>query len=446
MDSAVIGYTPSPKQLIFHDSRADEVLYGGAAGGGKSVACVMDALMRCLETPGVAAYLFRRTYRELEDTLVPIARSMIPREVGRYNASSYDMRLVNGSVMRFRHCQNDADRFLYQGAEINYLYIDELTHFSREVYDFLKSRLRAEVSLGIKPYVRCASNPGGAGHAWVKQHFVDAGQPFEICGVDVKSSITGKTARRTVQYIPARVCDNPHIGEDYVFELENKPRALRDALLHGLWTAFEGQVFTEWRNEHENRFSRVWTHVIAPFEVPKWWTRYRSFDFGYSRPFAVQWWAVDGDGVAYLYREWYGCTSKPDEGLRMHPREIARNVKEAERAHGESDVIGLADPSIWDGSRGESIAEQMAAEGVYFVPGENDRLAGKMQFHYRLAFDAEGRPKLYVFENCRHFIRTLPALAYDAMRAEDVDTRGEDHAYDAARYFLMDRPIKGGKK
>ena len=160
--------SPTRRQRAFHESREDEVLYGGAAGGGKSCAVVMDAFFRCARHPGTVAYLFRRTYRELEDTLIAEAIRRIPAQVYRYSASAHEMRLVNGSCLRFRHCQNEADRFQYQGAEIHWLYIDELTHFTKAIYDFLRSRVRAEASLGIRPVVRCTSNPGGVGHAWVK--------------------------------------------------------------------------------------------------------------------------------------------------------------------------------------------------------------------------------------------------------------------------------------
>ncbi len=435
-----LGYTPTEKQAVFHRSTADEVLYGGAAGGGKSLATVMEALIRCLRTPGVCAYLFRRTYRELEDTLISQARRFVPPAMGRYTGSNHSMELVNGSVMRFRYCARDDDVYSYQGAEMHVLCIDELTHFSKKAYDYLKSRLRANTELAIKPVVRCTSNPGGVGHAWVKEHFVDRGEPYILHAVNVRSDIFKTTQTRTIQYIPAKATDNPHIGRDYIFELEQKPQALRDALLHGIWTTFEGQVFCEWRDQPEHYKDGKWTHVIEPFAIPKSWRRYRSFDFGYARPFCVQWWAIDNDGRSYLYREWYGCTGEPDTGLKLSADKIADGIREMESAAGEEGMTGLADPSIWDGSRGESIAAQMEKRGVHFLPAENARLPGKMLVHEKLAFDSEGRPGMQVFKTCRHFIRTIPALTYDPYRVEDVDTRCEDHAYDAMRYFLTVSP------
>jgi hypothetical protein len=438
-----IDYKPTRKQRMFHASRADEVLYGGAAGGGKSKACVMDAFMRCMRWPGSQAYLFRRTYPELRDTLIGEALSSIPSGLGRYNSSAHDYALPNGSALHFRSCPRPADVYKYQGAQIHWLYMDELTHFEQGVYDYLRTRVRAVKSLNIVPVVRATSNPGGAGHSWVKAYFVDAAPPGEMREKHVFSRQLGKEQVRTVQYIPALAIDNPYLSEDYIYELEQKPEKLRRALLEGNWDAFEGQVFTEFTDEPEHYGDRRRTHVIDPFEIPAHWRRYRSFDFGYSRPFSVGWWAVDEDGVLYRYRELYGCPpGHANEGVRWTPREIAARIRDMERAAGEARVMGIADPSIFDASRGESVAEQMSAEGVYFEPGDNERLAGKMQVHYRMAFDAGGYPQMYVFSTCREFIRTIPALSYDEMHVEDIDTDGEDHIYDETRYMCMARPIK----
>ena len=435
-----LSYRPTEKQALFHRSPADEVLYGGAAGGGKSKAVVMEALIRCLTHPGTQAYLFRRTLRELDDTLVSEALRSVPKEIGAYNGSTHDLRLANGSVMRFRYCAAEKDRLNYQGAEIQWLFIDELTHFEQATYEYLKTRLRARRELDVKPAVRCTGNPGGPGHAWVKKYFVDAGEPGQIIERRVKSQVLMREQVRTVQYIPARATDNPYLGEDYIFELEQKPAALRSALLLGKWDAFEGQVFSEFTDDPAHYGDRRFTHVIPAFDIPPQWPRYRSFDFGYARPFSVGWWAVDCDGVVYRYREWYGAAGA-NEGVRISPREIGAGIRRIEEAAGEERVRGVADPSIWDTSRGESVAEQIEREGVYFMPGVNARLSGKMQLHNRLKFDAGGVPGLYVFDTCRAFRRTVPALCYDSAHCEDVDTRGEDHVYDETRYFLMERPL-----
>jgi len=433
-----VDYKPTRKQILFHSSTADEVLYGGAAGGGKSKASVMDAFFRCLKYPNTKAYMFRRTFRELEDTLIAEAQRSIPSQLGRYVASRHEYVLVNGSSIKFCHCQEEKDRFTYQGAEIHWLYIDELTHFSQVVYDFLKSRLRAPLSLGIKPVVRCTSNPGGVGHAWVKAYFVDEATPGEVFTEKKWSDTLKRWTTSTRQYIPARATDNPYITEDYITELERKPEKLRDALLLGKWDAFEGQVFVEWRDDPNGYLTRKNTHVVKPFSIPRTWLIYRSFDFGYTKPFSVGWWAVDSDGTIYRFAEWYGCDGSPNVGLKLTVEEIAAGIKEFETSHGlDGRVTGFCDPSMCDASRGISVLEQFARCGVYFSPANNDRIAGKMQIHQRLAFDDNGYARLYVFTNCRDTIRTLPALCYDDRKVEDVDTDSEDHIYDDFRYVLM---------
>ncbi len=441
-----IAYVPTEKQAAFHCSTADEALYGGAAGGGKSKALVMDALARCLLHPGTHAYLFRRTYRELEDTLIAEARASIPRALGTYNASRHEISLAGGSVMHFRHCRSSADMYDYAGTEMHWLYIDELTSFELPVYEYLRTRLRAKKELGIVPVTRCATNPGGIGHAWVRARFVDVGRPMELKEHRVESRVLGHWSTYVTQFIPALAAENPHIGEGYVFELERKPEALRRALLLGDWNAFEGQVFTEFKDDPAHYADGRWTHVIKPFQVPGHWMRYQSFDHGYTAPFSVGWWAVSPGGIAYRYREWYGWNGTPNKGAELSPGEIARGIleREAEERREGIRFDRIADPAIFERSRGESVAQQMAAEGVNFRKGDHARLAGKMQLHGRLRFDQEGKPGLYVMDCCRQFIRTVPALPYDPSRVEDVDTAAEDHVYDETRYFLMSRPYGRG--
>lgn len=443
-----LRYQPTPKQRRFHASSADEVLYGGAAGGGKSHAICWDAFMRCLQYPGTHAYLFRRTYPELEMTLVRVMQGIVPRAMGKYTASSHEMRLSNGSVIHFCHLSNEGEGLLkYQGAEIHWLYFDELTHFTKPMYDYLRTRLRAERRLGIKPCVRCASNPGGPGHAWVKARFVDSTQGGErIREMTVRSDVLGSVDVRRIEYIPATATDNPHLTRDYVFELTQKPPKLRDALLCGKWDAFDGQAFPEFTDDPRHYDDGVYTHVIRPFAIPAHWPRTVSFDHGYTRPFSFGVWAVDEEGRAYRYKELYGCVpGEANEGLMLTPGQIAARLAELMEPEIREGIPigGIADPAIWDRSRGMSVEEQIrrAFSGVIFRKGDNTRLPGKMQLHERLKFDGDGRPMLYVFPGCRDFIRTIPTLVYDARRPEDIDTAGEDHIYDETRYFLMSRPI-----
>lgn len=455
MPEIEINYEPTKKQRMFHASKANEILYGGAAGGGKTKAIVMDALFRCMTYPETTAVIFRRTYRELEDTDIKEAQASYPKTLAIYNAGRHEFKLANGSKILFRHCENESDRFDYSGLEAQFMYFDELTTFTQTIYDFLKTRLRAKKSLGVVPIIRSASNPGNIGHGWVKKMFVDAGPYMEIREQTVYSEALHKAKTIRTQYIPSLATENPFITEDYIFELEQKPDALKRALLNGDWDSFEGQVFKEFTNDPNHYADRRWTHVIDPFPIPDDWPRYFSFDWGYSDPFSCQWWAIDYQGRAYLYREWYGCVPRQaDKGIEISPEQIALGILEREEYERKNNirVLRVADPSIFDKSRGDSIADQMGPgfrgrhEGVVFTKGDNARIAGKMQVHERLRFDPDGKPMMYIFNTCKEWIRTVPTLPYDDKKTEDINTEAEDHCYDATRYFLMEHPISPIKK
>ena len=255
--------------------------------------------------------------------------------------------------------------------------------------------------------------------------------------------------RRTRVFIPSTIFDNPALLKNdpgYLNNLASLPEAEKQALLYGSWDSFSGQVFTEWRNDPAHYEDQRWTHVIKPFRIPVHWKIWRGYDFGYSRPFSVGWYAADEDGRLYRIKELYGCTGTPNEGLKIDPVEQARRIREAE----ENDpmlkgrvIQGVADPAIFNESQGESIAQMQEKHPYYLVwhPGDHTRLAGKMQMHYRLAFNAEGRPMLQVFDTCKHFIRTIPNLVYDESNVEDIDSDQEDHIYDECRYVLMENPL-----
>lgn len=434
-------------------SRAEyEVLYGGAAGGGKSDALIMEAL-RQVDNPNYIAIIFRKTFpecRELIKKSLKFYKRAFPR--AKYNSTSHTWKFPSGAIIMFGSMPNRDDYLKYQGHEYAYIGFDELTHFTFEEYNYLISRNRSSDPT-IRCYMRATANPGGIGHGWVKERFITA-MPAnttaeQVLKVDAPdgSVIESTTTKR---FVPSSVFDNPMLrNTSYVTNLALLPEARRKALLYGDWNSFEGQVFTEWKDNPDGYITRQNTHVIEPFEIPSHWRRYRSFDFGYSKPFAVQWWAVDTDGRVYLYRQLYGCTDEDNTGVKWEPVRIAREIKRIEDEYEKGNsIIGIADPSIWDESRGRdgTVITMMEREGVYFSKGKNDRLSGKMQVHYRLALDDNKYPMMYVFSSCRQFIRTLPNLVYSTTHPEDIDTTQEDHDYDAMRYFLMENPIKSRDK
>lgn len=443
-------WAPSKRQLAMMARPEFEALYGGAAGGGKSDYLLVEAL-RQVRIREYRAIIFRKTYPELEDLIgrsMELYRAAFPK--ARYNSSRHAWTFPSGAMIYFGSMQHPKDRLKYQGRHFDFVGFDELTHFSWDEYNYLFSRVRSSAP-GLRRYIRSTANPGGPGHGWVKSRFVSPAEPGTTIvetkeTTDPKGNILRFT--RDCIFIPSKVFDNPDLirnNPDYVASLAMMPEALRKALLDGDWDSFNGQVFTEWRNDPENYDTRQWTHVISPFRIPDGWLIGRSYDFGYAKPFSVGWYAIDYTGCVYRIRELYGCVDKePNTGIKIDPTEQARRIREIENTDENlkgRNIVGIADPSIFDTSHGDSIADLMAREGVYWSPGDNQRIAGKMQYHYRLAFDKDGLPMFYVFDTCKEFIRTIPQLVYDEKKVEDIDTTQEDHIYDECRYFLMEHMI-----
>ncbi len=432
------------RQMDFMARGEYEALYGGAAGGGKSEALVIEAL-RQIHLPHYRAVLIRKTYPKLEELISKSLRYYKSVSPGaKYNATHHVWKFPSGAKIYFRSMPNKTSYQNFQGLSYEFIGFDELTEFTEKEYMYLMSRNRAN-GKGSRVYIRATANPGGIGHAWVKARFIDAGAPEKT--IIEKNIITDpdgnsiETVRDRV-FIPSTVFDNKILldnNREYLDSLSMLPEAEKKAFLYGDWNSFTGQVFTEWRDRPENYLSGINTHVIEPFVIPKHWRRYRAYDFGYSKPYAVLWFAVDEDGRAYLYRELYG-SSGANAGVKEEASVQAKRVREIENElEGGNYIYGVADPAIWDESYGKSnaIVRMFEKEGVYFEKADNKRLSGKMRVHQRLAFDSEGRPGLYVFKNCCQTIRTLPSLVYSQINVEDVDTECEDHIYDALRYFVM---------
>ncbi len=419
----MLEWYPTPKQEEFLSATEDEVFFGGAVAGGKTQALLMFQVLRRQGYAGTMGLYLRRTFPELERSVILEAHRLLGGTRAKWEASRYRYVFPNGSILEFGHLDREEDVYRYWSAEYQDMCFDELTQFTERQYLLVLSRLRGKVELGIRPLVRAASNPGGMGHAWVKQRFIDPAPDGGAWRVELEDGVVW-----TRRFIPARLDDNPHIDKRYVLMLNQLPEAERRALRDGDWNVFSGQVFTEW--------SGMW-HVVEDFEVPSSWQRFMSLDWGYAKPFCVLWGAVDHDGCIHVYREWYGCkgSDRLNEGLHMTAPDVARGI--LEREAGEDIAYRVADPACWAsiGSSAPSIAEEFALSGVPLQRADNDRRQGLHQVHLRLQHGM-----LKVFRSCHYARMLIPAMVYDKRNPEDVDTEGPDHLYDALRYLCMTRP------
>ncbi len=380
--------------------------------------------MQCLEHPGNRGLVLRRAFPELERSLIQRALEKLPREIYQYNATKHTMQFLNGSVLEFGFSESGEDVIRFQSAEYGFIGFDELTHFTEYQWRYLKSRCRSVIK-GVVPNMFAGTNPGNRGHAWVKRLWIDK-------QLNPQEMEAGETPA-DYDFIPAKVQDNPYLLRNdpgYLNRLASLPPDVRRALLEGDWDLFEGQVFQEFRRE---------IHVVeatsdqrSATRLEPWWPRWRAIDWGFTQPACCLWFCREPKGRTYIYRELYTTG--------MLVSEFAKRVKEMDG--GEQIATCYLDPSCWakSGAVEQSIAEQFA--GHFRVePADNDRLGGKQIVHEMLRAEcwvpgAESGAGLQIFENCTNLIRTLPQLVYDPVKVEDVDTDGDDHAYDALRYGL----------
>ena len=395
-----------------------DVLYGGAAGGGKSYAMLIDPL-RYAHRPSHKALILRRTMPELRE-LIDKSRELYPKAFPgcKYKEVEKLWNFPSGAKVEFGFLERDADVYRYQGQAYSWIGFDEITHLPTEFgWNYLASRLRT-TDPEIMPYMRCTANPGGVGAIWVKKRYVDPSPPNE--------SFRGKD-NLTRRFIPARLEDNPYLAKDGRYEemLMALPPTQRKQLLEGNWDVNEGAAFTEFDLD---------IHVVTPFDVPLGWERVKGIDYGYASESACLWATLDPtDGTLIIYRELYrkGLTGE-DLGSIITQMELEDPYS----------VQGVLDTSAWarTGTTGPTVGESLVRAGHKLRRADKNRIQGKIQIHEYLRVQQSGRPKLQIFNTCPNLIRELQGIPLDKTNPEDVNTHAPDHAYDALRYLIMSRP------
>ena len=457
-----------PKQTFVLETEATEILYGGAAGGGKSHLLRVIAILLCLYIPNIQVYLFRRLRPDLLANHLDGESGFrnLLSEFTNISVLEDEIKFPNGAKIHLCHCQHEKDRYKYQGAEIHVLLIDELTHFTDIIYRFLRNRVRMPPAIPeiIKqifgadftlPKIICGSNPGNVGHTFVKQTFVDMLSPFEVKRMPPEE---GGMLR---QYIPALLEDNPSLMEcdpGYEQRLEGlgSPDLVK-AMRYGLWDITAGAALEKLRRDK---------HMLRDFEVPQAWTKFMVIDWGSSKPFAVGWYCVVEEnltlkakdewperliprGALILYREYYGWNGKANEGCRLESGVVAKQILDIEEDAGEEMDYRVGDSAMWAEHDGPSVQEKMynATGGRFLMEQSKKGRAGNFEeIRARIVGDEDG-PMFYATVGCKHFWRTVPDLQLDERHPEKgPDTEQEAHSYDHAQYSCASSPYITNKR
>ena len=418
VEQAVVFAPNEGPQTEFLAASETDVLYGGAAGGGKSYAMLVDPL-RYAHRAAHRGLIIRRSMPELRE-LIDKSRELYPKAFPgcKYREVEKLWNFPSGAKIEFGFLERDADVYRYQGQAYSWIGFDEITHLPTEFsWNYLASRLRTTDS-EIIPYMRCTANPGGVGAHWVKKRYIDP--------ADYNESFEGSDGL-TRKFIPAKLDDNPYLAKDGRYEkmLMALPPTQRKQLLEGNWDVNEGAAFTEFNLEE---------HVIPPFEIPINWERVKGIDYGYASESACVWATIDpSDGTLIVYRELYqkGLTGQ-DLGYAITEMELQDPFS----------VAGVLDTAAWNrtGTTGPTVGETLVRQGHKLRRADKNRIQGKIQIHEYLRVQHTGRPKIQIFNTCPNLIREIQSIPLDSSNPEDVDTRAQDHAYDALRYLIMSRP------
>ncbi len=444
-----MDWRPQPKQERYLRMPYYETMFGGAKGPGKTDALLFDSTYQ-VKKPNYKAIIFRRIYPKLLEIIDRSHKWF--KDKAHWNGELRRWTWPSGATLKFGHCKSEESKYDYQGHEYQYMGFDQLEEFTETQYQFLKAQNRTS-DPDIECFIRCTSNPGNIGHAWVKRRFIDAldrnGVPKYFIhkneeDIEVPKGTAGALSRA---FLFATVHDNKILlknDPDYLLRLKQLPDKLRRALEEGDWDAYEGQYFAEWRRA---------IHVVDSFNRSIPHLKVIGLDYGFSKPSSVGWYALLPDGEIIRYRELYkeGYTY---EALIKHILYLSVN----ENGSPEKIEYMVTDPSIWgdkahhkegeDGEvKGESGSETMqtiVGKRFPILKGDNKRVIGWGRFReYLKAYrDQYGQitAKFKVTSNCRNFIRTIPGLIHDDRVPEDLNTDGEDHPQDEARYVFMSRP------
>ena len=438
-------FAPNPgPQTEFLAASEREVLFGGAAGGGKSIGLLADP-MRYFGIPAFNGLLLRRTNDELRE-LVWKSQELYPKAYpgAKWQEKKSQWTFPSGARLWMTYLERDDDVLRYQGQAFSYIAFDEITqHATPFSWNYMRSRLRT-TDPNLPLHMRATTNPGGPGHSWVKKMFIDpapAGVSFDATDLDTGEVLryphshpnAGKPLFQR-RFIPSKLSDNPYLSTDGLYEanLLSLPEMQRRQLLEGDWSVADGAAFAEFRVTH---------HTVDPFDIPPDWKRFRSCDYGYSSFSAVHWFAIDPNfETLYVYRELYGS--------KHTGRDLAKAVMQAEI--NDRVPYGILDSSCWHnrGQIGPSITEEMISEGCRWRPSDRSagtRVAGKNRMHELLKIDEiTEKPGIIFFNTCRQIIADLPVIPADPKGSDDIDGRyTSDHAYDSVRYGIMSRPRSG---
>lgn len=449
---------------------AQEVLYGGAAGSGKSYMMRVLAIILCMEVANIKVFLFRRMYKELyinhvfsPDGFLVMLKPFIDNGEVVFNKSDGVFNFFNGAQIYLCHAQHENDINAYLGAEIHCLLIDEATQFTEKMIRFIRTRVRLgglpvpDRWKGLLPKIIYGTNPGGISHSYFKRGFVSHGEGH----VFTAPANDGGMSR---EFVPARAREN-------VVMMRNDPKY--DQRIMGLGDERLALAYLEgnWDLEEGAAFSDLWdanVHVVHSLVIPRTWKIDRSHDYGYSAPAATIW-TAESDGTSAIINdrrmviprksliiisEKY-FADKEDKGLRLLPFELGQQMYDHEVASGfrMRTEAGPADISIFDKDKGmASIHDEYVKKGIRFTradkrPGSRER--GFVLIRQGLKAAATRnfeQPWFLVMRTCVHTVSQIPELPISPENPQDVDSAANDHIYDGVRYRWLKSIMVAGQQ